>query len=323
MPIDRLPAAILALAVLAVGPVLAQQSYPSRTITIIAPFSPGTGIDILARTCGQKLSERWGVPVVVDNKPGASGNIGTELAARAAGDGYTLMMTATTFALNPALSKKAQYDPLKSFTPVSLVATGVLSFAVSANTPAINIGEFVALAKSNPGKLNYASSGNGTPQHLTMELFKLTAGVDIIHVPYKGAAEAMKDLAGGYVDAMILPVHTVAPLVHAGKVRLLAVLNDERSPVFPAVPTLRDAGYPEVESSVWYGLMAPATTPAVIVRKLNGEISAILALADVKEILGRQGLAPVGGQPERLSRLVGAELERWRRVIAQAKIRAD
>jgi tripartite-type tricarboxylate transporter receptor subunit TctC len=323
MPIDRLSAAALALAVLAAGPALAQQSYPSRTITIIAPFSPGTGIDILARTCGRKLSERWGVPVVVDNKPGASGNIGTELAARAAGDGYTLMMTATTFALNPALSKKAQYDPLKSFAPVSLVATGVLSFAVSANTPAANIGEFVALAKSNPGKLNYASSGNGTPQHLTMELFKLTAGVDVTHVPYKGAAEATKDLAGGYVDAMILPVHTVAPLVHAGKVRLLAVLNDERSPVFPAVPTLRDAGYPEVESSVWYGLMAPATTPADIVRKLNGEISAILALADVKEILGRQGLAPAGGQPERLSRLVGAELERWRRVIAQAKIRAD
>jgi len=269
------------------------------------------------------LSERWGVPVVVDNKPGASGNIGTELAARAAGDGYTLMMTATTFALNPALSKKSQYDPLKSFAPVSLVATGVLSFAVSANTPAANIGELVALAKSSPGKLNYASSGNGTPQHLTMELFKLTAGVDITHVPYKGAAEATKDLAGGYVDAMILPVHTVAPLVHAGKVRLLAVLNDERSPVFPAVPTLRDAGYPAVESSVWYGLMAPATTPADIVRKLNGEISAILALADVKEILARQGLSPAGREPERLSKLVGTELERWRRVIAQARIRAD
>jgi tripartite-type tricarboxylate transporter receptor subunit TctC len=302
---------------------LAQQSYPSRTITIIAPFSPGTGIDILARTCGQKLSERWGISVVVDNKPGASGNIGTELAARAAGDGYTLMMTATTFVLNPALSKNANYDPLRSFVPVSLVATGVLSFAVSANTPAATVAEFVALAKSKPGKLNYASSGNGTPQHLTMELFKLTAGVDLTHVPYKGAAEATRDLAGGYVDAMILPVHTVAPLVHAGKVRLLAVLNDERSPVFPAVPTLKEAGYLEVESSVWYGLMAPASTPPDIVRKLNAEINAILALPDVREILARQGLSPAGGEPERLSRLVGAELERWRGVIAQAKIRAD
>ncbi len=323
MPNDRLPAAALVLAALAAGPIFAQQDYPSRAITIIAPFSPGTGIDILARTCGQKLSQRWGVPVVVDNKPGASGNIGTELAARAAGDGYTLMMTATTFALNPALSKKSRYDPLKSFTPVSLVATGVLSFAISANTPAADIGQFVALAKSNPGKLNYASSGNGTPQHLTMELFKLATGTAITHVPYKGAAEATKDLAGGYVDAMILPVHTVAPLVHAGKVRLLAVLSDEPSSVFPNVPTLKEAGYPEVESSVWYGLMAPASTPADIVRRLNGEISAILALADVKEILARQGLSPAGGEPERLSRLVRTELERWRRVIAEAKIRAD
>src|SRR5712664_4537302 len=170
-----LRATVLTLSALVAGAAPAQQTYPNRTISIIAPFSPGTGIDILARTCGQKLSERWGVPVVVDNKPGASWNIGTELAARAAGDGYTLMMTATTFALNPALSKRAQYDPLKSFAPVSLVATGVLSFAVSANTPAANIGELVALAKSSPGKLNYASSGNGTPQHLTMSSSSLTA----------------------------------------------------------------------------------------------------------------------------------------------------
>jgi tripartite-type tricarboxylate transporter receptor subunit TctC len=206
---------------------------------------------------------------------------------------------------------------------VSLVATGVLSFAVSAKTPAATMAEFVALAKSSPGKLNYASSGNGTPQHLTMELFKLATGVNVTHVPYKGAAEATRDLAGGYVDAMILPVHTVAPLVHAGKVRLLAVLSDEPSSVFPAVPTLKEAGYPEVESSVWYGLMAPASTPADIVRKLNGEINAILALPDVKQILAKQGLSPAGGEPERLSRLVGTELKRWARVIAEAGIRAD
>src|SRR6266853_2499212 len=323
MPNHRLSAAALALVSLAAGPALAQQNYPSRAITIIAPFSPGTGIDILARTCGQKLSERWGVPVVVDNKPGASGNIGTELAARAAGDGYTLMMTATTFALNPALSEKSRYDPLKSFTPVSLVATGVLSFAISANTPAGDIGQFVALARSNPGKLNYASSGNGTPQHLTMELFKLTTGTAITHVPYKGAAEATKDLAGGYVDAMILPVHTVAPLVHAGKVRLLAVLSDEPSSVFPDVPTLRGAGNPGASRASGTVLLRPPRPPADIVRRLIREISAILALADVKEILAKQGLSPAGGEPERLSRLVGTELERWRRVIAEARIRAD
>lgn len=309
-------------AMLLACPAFAQQSYPSRTISIIAPFSPGTGIDILARTCGQKLSERWGVAVVVDNKPGASGNIGTELATRAPADGYTLMMTATTFALNPILGK-AHYDPLRSFVPVSLVATGVLSFAVSAKTPATTIAEFLDLARSQPGKLNYASSGNGTPQHLTMELFKLTAGIQITHVPYKGAAEATKDLAGGYVDAMILPVHTVSPLVHAGKVRLLAVLSDERSSVFPAVPTFKEAGLAAVESTVWYGLMAPASTPSNVIGKLNGEINSILAQPDVKEILARQGLIPAGGEPERLSRLVKAEIERWTRVIAEAKIRAD
>ncbi len=320
---NGLPATVLVLAALAASPAFAQPAYPSRTIAIIAPFSPGTGIDILARTFGQKLGERWSVPVVVENKPGASGNIGTELAARAAGDGYTLMMTATTFALNPALSKKARYDPLTSFAPVSLVATGLLWFAVSANTPAATMAEFVALAKSKPGKLNYASSGNGTPQHLTMELFKLATGVDITHVPYKGAAEAMRDLAGGYVDAMILPVHTVAPLVNAGKVRLLAVLSEERSPVFPAVPTFREAGYPGVESSVWYGLMAPASTPQDIVRKLNNEINALLALPEMREFLAKQGLIPAGGEPERLSRLVRVELERWTRVIAEANIRAD
>lgn len=313
----------LVVAALTASHSLAQQAYPNRTITIIAPFSPGTGIDILARTFGQKLADRWGVAVVVENKPGASGNIGTELAARAAGDGYTLMMTATTFALNPALSRKARYDPLKSFAPVSLVATGLLWFATSTNTRADSMSEFVALAKSNPGKLNYASSGNGTPQHLTMELFKLNAKVDITHVPYKGAAEATRDLAAGVVDAMILPVHTIAALVQAGKVRLLAVLSEERSPVFPAVPTFREAGYPGVESSVWYGLMAPVSTPPEIVRKLNAEINAILALPEIKDILTKQGLIPAGGEPERLSNLVRVELERWRRVIAEAKIRAD
>lgn len=320
---NGLRTSLLVVAALTASHSLAQQAYPSRTITIIAPFSPGTGIDILARTFGQRLSERWSVPVVVENKPGASGNIGTELAARAAGDGYTLMMTATTFALNPALSKKARYDPLKSFAPVSLVATGLLWFAISANTKADSMSEFVAMAKANPGKLNYASSGNGTPQHLTMELFKLNAKVDITHVPYKGAAEATRDLAAGVVDAMILPVHTIAALVQAGKVRLLAVLSEERSPVFPAVPTFREAGYPGVESSVWYGLMAPASTPPEIVRKLNAEINAILALPEIKDILTKQGLIPAGGEPERLSNLVRVELERWTRVIAEAKIRAD
>ena len=303
----------------------AQPSYPApgRIITIVVPFSLGTGPDILARLAGQKLGERWGASVIVDNRPGASGNIGAELVAKAPGDGYTLMMTATSFALNAALNKSAPYDPLKSFAPVSLVATGALAFAVSTDTPAKTLKEFVALAKARPGELNYASSGNGTPQHLTMELFKLAAGVNITHVPYKDSAAATRDLAGGHVDAMIFPVNTAAPLVRAGKARSLAVFGNERSPVFPDAPTMKEEGFTSVEAHVWYALFAPAATPPETVQKLNDEMNVILGLADVKEFLSRQGLVAAGGSPDRLTEMVSAELARWIRVIAEAKIRRD
>jgi len=303
----------------------AQPSYPApgRIITIVVPFSLGTGPDILARLAGQKLGERWGASVIVDNRPGASGNIGAELVAKGPGDGYTLMMTATSFALNAALNKSAPYDPLKSFAPVSLVATGALAFAVSTDTPAKTLKEFVALAKARPGELNYASSGNGTPQHLTMELFKLAAGVNITHVPYKDSAAATRDLAGGHVDAMIFPVNTAAPLVRAGKARSLAVFGNERSPVFPDAPTMKEEGFTSVEAHVWYALFAPAATPPETVQKLNDEMNVILGLADVKEFLSRQGLVAAGGSPDRLTEMVSAELARWIRVIAEAKIRRD
>lgn len=307
------------------APALAQQPYPApgRIVTVVVPFSLGTGPDILARIVGQKLNDRWGVSVIVDNKPGASGNIGAELVAKAAGDGCTLMMTATSFALNAALNKSAPYDPVRSFAPVSLVATGALAFATNAETPAKTLKEFVALAKAKPGTLNYASTGNGTPQHLTMELFKLAAGVDVTHIPYKDSGSATRDLAGGHVNAMIFPVNTAAPLVHSGKVRVLAVFGNERSPVFPDVPTMKEEGYMSVEAHVWYALFAPASTPPEIVQKLNGEMNAILGLADVKEFLARQGLVTAGGAPEKLAEMVKAELARWTRVITEAKITRD
>ena len=307
------------------APAPAQPSYPApgRIITIVVPFSLGTGPDILARLLGQKLGERWGASIIVDNKPGASGNIGTELVAKAPGDGYTLMMTATSFALNAALNRSAPYDPLKSFAPVALVATGALAFAVSTDMQAKTLKEFVALAKARPGELNYASSGNGTPQHLTMELFKLAAGVNITHVPYKDSAAATRDLAGGHVHAMIFPVNTAAPLVRAGKARALSVFGIERSPVFPDAPTMKEEGYTSVEAHVWYALFAPAATPPETVQKMNGEMNAILGLQDVKELLARQGLVVAGGSPEKLTEMVGVELARWTRVIAEAKIRRD
>jgi tripartite-type tricarboxylate transporter receptor subunit TctC len=310
---------------LAAAPALAQQAYPApgRIVTVVVPFSLGTGPDILARIVGQKLNDRWGVSVIVDNKPGASGNIGTELVAKAPGDGYTLMMTATTFALNAALSKAARYDPLKSFAPVSLVATGALAFAVSSDTPAKTLKEFVVLAKARPGALNYASSGNGTPQHLTMELFKLAADINVTHVPYKDSAAATRDLAGGHVNAMIFPVNTAAPLVHAGKARALAVFGNERSPVFPNAPTMKEEGFAGVEAHVWYALLAPASTPAEIVQRLNAEMDSILRSPEVRELLARQGLAAAGGGPEKLTQMVKTELDRWTRVIAEAKITRD
>lgn len=307
------------------APALAQQSYPApgRIVTVVVPFSVGTGPDIMARLMGQKLGERWGASIIVENKPGASGNIGAELVAKAPGDGYTLMMTATSFALNAALNKSVPYDPVKSFAPVSLVATGALAFAISTDTPAKTLREFVALAKAKPGALNYASTGNGTPQHLTMELFKLAAGVNITHIPYKDSGSATRDLAGGHVNAMIFPVNTAAPLVYAGKVRALAVFGNERSPVLPEAPTMKEEGFTSVEAHVWYALFAPASTPPEIVQKLNGEMDSILGAPEVRELLARQGLAAGGGGPEKLTQMVKSELERWTRVIAEAKIARD
>jgi len=311
---------LLFAALCAALPLFAQ--YPARAITLIVPFSPGTGIDILARTCGQKLAERWDVAVPVENKPGASGNIGAELVANAPADGHTLLVTATSFAVNPAVNR-VRYDPLRGFAPVALLATGTLAFAVNESVPASSLREFVALAKAKPGAIDYASPGNGTVQHLATELFKLAAGVELRHVPYKEAAGATRELAAGIVSAMILPVHTVAPLVHAHRVRLLAVFGEERSPVFPDVPTLKEAGVAGVDASVWYALFAPAATPAAVVQKLNGEINAILAASDVKELLGKQGLVPAGESPERLAAHLRAELERWARVAAEARVRPD
>jgi len=263
------------------------------------------------------------VPVVIDNKPGASGNIGTELAAKAAPDGHTLMMTATTFALNPALSKRARYDPVTSFAPIGLLATGELVLVVTANSPTQTFAEFLAQAKSQPGKIYYASPGNGTPQHLAMELLKLNAGIDLTHVPYKDSAGALKDLAGGHVAAMVVPVHTIAPLVARGHARPLAAFGAERSHVFPEVPTLREAGVAGVTAQVWFGLLAPAATPETVVGKVNAELNAILALPDLHDALVKQGLAPAGGPPARFAELIAAELERWTQVVARAGIHAD
>jgi len=312
-----------ALTFAALPAVQAQERYPSRPIRMIVPFTAGTGIDILARAIGQKLSERLKVPVVVDNRAGASGNIGTEAVAKAPADGYTLLMTASTFVQNAALSRSVPYDPVRGFAPIGLAAIGNLALVVQPSVAAKSVAEFVALAKAQPGRLNYASPGSGTPHHLAMELFKLNFGVDIMHVPYKGTAGAVTDLLGGQVQAMFLPVHVALPQARSGKLRILAAGGSQRSPVTPELPSLAEEGIRDIDVDIWYALFAPAGLPRELVNLLNAELAAILAQSEVRDNLQKQGLNLVTGTPEELARLVETDLERWTRVVRTARISSD
>ena len=312
-----------ALTLAALPAVHAQERYPSRPIRMIVPFTAGTGMDTLARVIGQKLSERLKVPVVVENRAGASGNIATEAVSKSPADGYTLLMTASTIVQNAALSRSVPYDPVHGFTPISLTAIGNMALVVHPAVAAKSVAEFVALAKAQPGRLNYASPGNGTPHHLAMELFKLNFGIDITHVPYKGTAGAVTDLLGGQVQAMFLPVHVALPQAQAGKLRLLAAGGSRRSPVTPDLPSLAEEGVRDIDVDIWYALFGPAGLPREVTRQLGAEVAAILAQPEVRESLQKQGLNPVTGTPEELARLVEIELERWTRVVRAAHIGVD
>jgi len=300
----------------------AQDSYPSRPIHIVVPYTPATGADILARVLGPKLADRAGVAVVVDNKPGATSNIGADQVAKSPADGYTLLLTATSFATNPAL-KPAPFDPLQDFAPIALLATGALGVYVNPQVPAKSMREFVALVRAQPGKLYYCSPGNGGPQHLAMELLKLETKIDIVHVPYKGAGGAVADLVGGHVQAMVSALQTVAPQVHAGRLRMLGVMSAKRADAFPEVPTLKEQGLPDLEVETWYAIFAPAGTPAAIVARLNGDLNDFLKEGDVRSVLEKQGLLPAGGAPQELGERMKTELARWTRVVKAAGIKAD
>ncbi len=301
----------------------AAAEYPDRPITLVVPFTLGTGIDIIARTLGQKVAERWGQAVIVDNKPGASGNIGNEAVAKARADGYTLLMSATSLVTNAAINRRVPYDPEKSFLPVILIASGTMSLLVSNGTPAYKVEELVALARKRPGELNYGSPGNGTTHHLTMELFKHDTGINLTHIPYKGSSGAVTDLVAGRLNAMFMPIHTALPYAQQGSMRMLAVLAPERLPVVPNVPTMREAGFAKVHVENWYGMHAPAGTSQDIVAKLNAEINAQLVTPSVKDVLSRQGLNTIGGPPSRLADLVKSERERWPGIVSAAGIGAD
>ena len=313
----------LASTVLGLPAAQAQERYPSRPIHVIVPFTAGTGMDILARSIGQKLSERLKVPVVVDNRAGASGNIGTEAVSKSPADGYTLLMTASTIVQNAALSRAVPYDPVRGFAPIGLAAIGNMALVVNPSVAAKSVAEFVALAKAQPGRLNYASPGSGTPHHLAMELFKLDFGIDIAHVPYKGTAGAVTDLLGGQLQAMFLPLHVALPHARAGKLRILAAGGSRRSPVTPELPSLAEEGVKDIDVDIWYALFAPAGLARETVTLLNAEMAAILAQPELRDNLQKQGLEPVTGTPEELARRVENDLERWTRVVRAARIGAD
>lgn len=293
-------------------------------VTIIVPFTPGTGMDILARLAAPALQEALGQPVVVENRPGASGNIGTQAVARAAPDGRTLMLTANTFVMNPRLFRQVPYDPVAGFTPIIHLTDGELVFAVHPAVPAMTLRDLAALAARET--VNYASPGIGTPQHLAMELFRLEipGRPAMNHVPYRGSAPAVQDLLAGRVAAMVLPLHTALPLAADGRVRLLAIGSPARSPTAPAVPTTAEAGSPGVVVNLWYGLFGPAGLPSALVARLNAALRAWLARPATRQQLQAQGMAPAADTSSTaLAAMVARDAARWAGVIEAAGITAD
>jgi tripartite-type tricarboxylate transporter receptor subunit TctC len=319
---------LLARASFAIGVALAAtcvfaQAYPNRPITFVVPYTPGTGIDIVARTVGPRLSQKLGQPVLVDNKPGASGNIGADAVAKAKQDGYTIMVNVNTFAITPALYKNIPYDPVKDFATITKAARGNISLVANPGVGVKTLAEFVAKAKAEPGKLTYSSPGSGTPQHLAMEVLKQRLGLDIQHIPYKGAAGATTDLLGGQVQFSILPVHTALPHARTGKLNLIAVSGESRSVLAPDVPTFAELGQKNLGLDLYFWFAAPAGTPRDVVAALNKEISAILLLPEVRETMLKQGLIPETSSPEEIAGEIRNDIERWKKFIAETRITAD
>jgi tripartite-type tricarboxylate transporter receptor subunit TctC len=317
-----MPRIALGMAVLP-GAALGAASWPSRPIRLLVPFPPAGSTDILAREIGLKLQEALGQTVVVDNKPGAGGSIGSTEAARAAADGYTLLMGHIgTLAVNPSLYAKLPYDPLTSFTPVAMIARVPNVLVVNPQVPAKDVRELIALAKARPGELRYASGGNGSAAHLAMEYFKLRAGVDIVHVPYRGTAPAVTDVLGGQVEMIMTGVPAVQQQVKAGKLRALGVSS--RSPVaaMPSVPTIA-ATVPDFEAIQWYGIVAPAGTPPTIVERLNTEINRALATETLKARLEVEGAEAAPDSPAAFGALISSEIARWKPVVERANMRPE
>ena len=301
--------------------VAAQGRYPDRPIRLIVPVAPGGGTDFIARLLGQKLNEAWAEPVIVDNRPGAAGNLGVEIAAKAAADGYTLVIPITSFPINPSLYAKLPFDTVRDFAPITLIASAPLLLVVNPRLQANSVKELIALAKTKPGALNFANSGSGTTAHLAGEMFKRMAGIDIVSVPYKGGGPAVIDLIAGNVQMYFSTIPAALAQVKAGRLRALAVTGGKRMSQISDIPTVSESGLPSFEVIAWFGMFAPAKTPQPVVKKLNGELVRILNNSEVREKMAGHGLIPGGITPEELGTFLKAEVAKWSKVIKEANIR--
>jgi tripartite-type tricarboxylate transporter receptor subunit TctC len=318
--VKRAPLWILLLA--CASPTLAQ--YPSKPVRIVVPYSAGGGTDIVARTVGQKLSDKWGQPVIVDNRVGANGIIGADAVAKAPADGYTLLMsTPAEVSTSPHLYANIPYNAERDFAPVTLIAVTPLVVAVNPGVPAKSIQELVALAKDRPGSMGFATPGTGSAQHLSGEMLMMSAGIKLVHVPYKGAGQSIPDVIGGQVPMGIYGVLTISQHAKAGRLRMLAVTTPKRSPAYPDLPTLAESGFPGFDTSLWFGLVAPAATPRAAIGKLHDDVVAVLKLPDVSERIAAQGADIVGNTPAEFAAFISAESEKYAKIIKLAGVKLD
>ncbi len=305
------------------GMTVSAQSYPAKPIRIVVPYPPGGFNDTLGRTLAAKFTESWGQPAIVENKPGANTLIGSDFVAKSPPDGYTLLIVAFPFAVTPSLIKNMPYDTVKDFIPVILAAQSPNILVVNPELPVKSVGELIALAKSKPDGLSYASTGNGSSNHISMELFKSLAGVKLVHIPYKGSAPAVTDLLGGQVQVMFDNTPNVMPQVKAGRLRALAQSGLTRSSIAPELPTVAEAGVQGYEVTVWFGLVAPAGTPREVIVKLNIEVLKILAMPDVRDRFLAQGVEPMGSTPEQFGEHIRAQMAKWGKVVRDAGVQAE
>lgn len=310
----------IALALTTAAALAQQPNYPSQPIRLVTPFPPGGVTDVLSRIISEKMQERWGQPVIVDNKGGAAGIVGTDIAAKAPPDGYTIVNVISSHAIQKFLYKDVPYDYLKSFEPVIMYAKSALALVVTPSLPVNNVQEFVAYAKSSKTPLSYGTSGIGAAVHLNMESFSQAAGLNLTHVPYKGGGPAVQDALGGHVPSVMLGLSTVSQYIQAGKLKPIFITSTKRHPDFPNVPTLQESGYPNIVNDEWWVILAPAGTPKPIVNALNAEITRIFQLPDVKDKIAKLGVDFIGGTPAQAAEFMQVESERLGKVIKAAKI---